>query len=62
MRWKTASWGKPNMEYDQLVALYEDALDAILEMELQIWGLCSENIQLRQALHALNSTDPGSVH
>ena len=48
------------MDYDQLLARYEGALNAILELELQIWELCSQNARLQQALSDMNSADSGS--
>lgn len=37
-----------NMDYKELLAKYVEALQTILELELQIWELCSQNSQLRQ--------------
>lgn len=47
-----------NMEYKALLARYTEALQTILELEIQIWELCSQNSQLRQALdHAISAED-----
>lgn len=45
------------MDYEQLLALYEEALDTILGLELQIWELCSQNSQLRSILSKLGKVD-----
>jgi len=49
------------MDYEQLLAQYEDALDTILELELQIWELCCRNNQLQRTLDGLDSADPNSI-
>ena len=47
-----------NMEYKAHLARYTEALQTILELEIQIWELCSQNSQLRQALdHAISAED-----
>lgn len=45
------------MDDNELLAKYNEALQTILELELQIWELCSQNSQLRQALEATNSAE-----
>lgn len=52
------------MDYEQLLAQYEDALDTILELELQIWELCCQNVQLRRNLNGRDSdgSDPEPIH
>lgn len=50
---------RQKMDYEQLLAQYEDALSTILELELQIWELCFQNRQLRHILSGLDKVDSG---
>lgn len=45
------------MDYNELLTKYNEALQTILELELQIWDLCSQNSQLRQTLGVSNSAE-----
>jgi len=44
------------MDYEQLLAQYEDAWDTILE--LQFWELCRHNNRLQRTLSGRNSDGP----
>ena len=45
------------MDYNELLDKYNEAMQTILELELQIWELCSQNSQLHQVPESSNSAE-----
>ena len=45
------------LDYDEFLVKYTEAMQTIMELELQIWELCSQNSQLHLVSGVSNSAE-----